>query len=401
MLGTQIRQKDGVFYFISYPAEDLLEKVRFISRFYSEDEKIAAEEVAEGDDVGRFISRIERTDKAFQRELSKQKVAAIENFYETAMTQPPIPGTVLLFTAETLKFDPVGSFENVGNLEEPLGKYLIIDGQHRLAALHFYRQHHPEEAKTIAVPCIIFDGRSEDFATEMFVTINSTPTRINKSHLIDLYEKVSWGAPDKKFAAKLAERLYGDGDSPLRYKINRLGGRSRQEKWILQAELYNELYRWVQADWKELGGRVGAGRASAEIDRCYEMVRDFLKAAERVWGETWGSEAHMVTRPVTLKAMLRVLGDLAREDSDPSEGRQRRWENRLRPWEALRRDFRAEGFYERFPARGQTERVARVYRELARPLALLAKPGPEKETRPRRAAKEQPSSLEPAPAAGP
>ncbi|HRI50664.1 MAG TPA: DGQHR domain-containing protein [Pseudomonadota bacterium] len=401
MLGTQIRQKDGVFYFISYPAEDLLERVRFISRFYSEDDKIAAEEVAEGDDVGRFISRIERTDKAFQRELSKQKVAAIENFYETAMTQPPIPGTVLLFTAETLKFDPVGSFENVGNLEEPLGKYLIIDGQHRLAALHFYRQHHPEEAKTIAVPCIIFDGRSEDFATEMFVTINSTPTRINKSHLIDLYEKVSWGAPDKKFAAKLAERLYGEADSPLRYKINRLGGRSRQEKWILQAELYNELYRWVQADWKELGGRVGAGRASAEIDRCYDMVRDFLKAAERVWGDTWGSAGHMVTRPVTLKAMLRVLGDLAREDSEPAEGRRRRWEERLRPWEALRRDFRAEGFYERFPARGQTERVARVYRELARLLGLLAKAAPEKEARPRRAVKELLSSLEPTPAAGP
>lgn len=367
MLGTQIRQKDGVFYFISYPAEDLLEKVRFISRFYSEGEKIVADEIAEGDDVGRFISRIERTDKAFQRELSKQKVAAIENFYETAMSQPPIPGTVLLFTAETLKFDSVGSFENVGNLEEPSGKYLIIDGQHRLAALHFYRQHHPEDARTISVPCIIFDGRSEDFATEMFVTINSTPTRINKSHLIDLYEKVSWGAPDKKFAAKLAERLYGDSDSPLRYKINRLGGRSKQDKWILQAELYNELLRWVQADWQDL-----SGRPSTNLDRCYDMVRDFLKAAERVWGEVWGHEAFMVTRPVTLKAMLRVLSDLAREDGEPGDGRLRRWEARLEPWSALRREFRAEGFYERFPARGQVERVARVYRELAKPLRLRA-----------------------------
>ncbi len=384
MLGTQIRQKDGVFYFISYPAEDLLEKVRFISRFYSEGEKLAAEEVAPGDDVGRFISRIERTDKAFQRELSRQKVAAIENFYETAMTQPPIPGTVLLFTAETLKFDPVGTFENVGNLEEPAGKYLIIDGQHRLAALHFYRQHHPEDARTIAVPCIIFDGRSEDFATEMFVTINSTPTRINKSHLIDLYEKVSWVAPDKKFAARLAERLYGDSDSPLRYKINRLGGRSKQAKWILQAELYNELYRWVQADWKDLSGRGSAG-----LDSCYEMVRDFLKAAERVWGEAWGHESYMVTRPVTLKAMLRVLADLAREDSVPSVGRAVRWEERLRPWDAMRRDFRAEGFYERFPARGQIERVSRVYRELARPLRLLSQQPPEKEPRARRVAKEQ------------
>ncbi len=376
MLATQIRQKDGVFYFISYPAEDLLNKVRFISRYYSDGETLAAEEVAEGDEVGRFISRIERTDSAFQRELSKQKVAAIENFYETAMTQPPIPGTVLLFTAETLQFDSVGSFENVGNLEEPTGKYLIIDGQHRLAALHFYRQHHSEEARTIAVPCIIFDGRSEDFATEMFVTINSTPTRINKSHLIDLYEKVSWGAADKKLAARLAERLYGDADSPLRYKINRLGGRSKQAKWILQAELYNELYRWVQADWQVL-----KGRGSAAVDVCYELVRDFLKAAERVWGEAWGHEQYMVTRPVTLKAMLRVLADLARSDVEPSVGRVARWEERLRPWDAMRREFRAEGFYERFPARGQVERVARVYRELARPLRLISPLSTDKELR--------------------
>lgn len=397
MLATQIRQKDGVFYFISYPAEDLLEKVRFISRFYGEGEKIAAEEVPEGDEVGRFISRIERTDKAFQRELSKQKVAAIENFYETAMTQPPIPGTVLLFTAETLRFDSVGSFENVGHLEEPTGRYLIIDGQHRLAALHFYRRHHPEDIKTLAVPCIIFDGRSEDFATEMFVTINSTPTRINKSHLIDLYEKVSWGAADKKFAAKVVERLYGDADSPLRYKINRLGGRSKQEKWILQAELYNELLRWVQSDWKEI-----AGRGSAGVDRCYEMVRDFLKAAERIWGEAWGHPAFMVTRPVTLKAMLRVLADLARDEGNAatSEGRVRRWEERLRPWEALRRDFRAEGFYERFPARGQIERVSRVHRELVRPLKLqsLASPLNEPAKKPQRKAKAKP---EPRPVAKP
>ena len=41
MQATQIRQKDGVFYFVSYPAKDLLAKVRFISRFYGEGEEIA------------------------------------------------------------------------------------------------------------------------------------------------------------------------------------------------------------------------------------------------------------------------------------------------------------------------------------------------------------------------
>ena len=29
----------------------------------------------------------------------------------------------------------------------------------------------------------------------------------------------------------------------------RLGGRSKQEKWILQAELYNEIHRWVKQTW--------------------------------------------------------------------------------------------------------------------------------------------------------
>jgi len=37
MIATQIRQKDALFYFASYPSEKLLERVRFISRFYDEE----------------------------------------------------------------------------------------------------------------------------------------------------------------------------------------------------------------------------------------------------------------------------------------------------------------------------------------------------------------------------
>jgi DGQHR domain-containing protein len=363
MLATQVRQKDGVFYFAAYPAEDLLDKVRFISRFYGEGEKIAAEETDPDDEVAGFIAKIEQTDKAFQRQMSKAKVAAIKNFYETAVSQPPIPGTVLLFTADKLRFEAVRPFDNVGNLDEPRGKYLIIDGQHRLAALHFYMKHRRDDAKSIHVPCIIFDGKSEDFATEMFVIINSTPTRINKSHLVDLYERVSWAAPDKKFAARLVDMLYKNGDSPLRYKINRLGGRSKQEKWILQAELFNELHKWATADWKAIAKKSSWQR---EADRYYEVVRDFFKAAEKAWGSAWGSASYMVTRPVTLKAMLRVCIDLAHIDADPAGDRQKRWERRLSGWGEHARNFRGEGFYERFPAKGQVERVARIHRELGR-----------------------------------
>jgi len=364
MIATQIRQKDALFYFASYPAEQLLTKVRFISRFYDEEgEAIQPEQVLEEDDVARFIARIERSDKAFQRQLSRAKVRSIRNFYETAITQPPIPGTVLLFTPQKLRFEAWSDGSGIGKLQEPEEKFLIIDGQHRLAALHFYERTHPEDAKNIQVPCVIFDGRSEDFATEMFVIINSTPTRINKSHLVDLYERVSWAEPDRRFAAQIVEMLYREADSPLRYRINRLGGRSKQEKWILQAELFNEIHRWVKRAWTKIESEGADKRGAA---RYYGMVRDFLKAAAEVWAEAWGDSGYMVTKPVTLKAMIRVCADLVAEDAESGENRVGRWRERLSPWTAQARDFRNEGFYERFPAKGQVERVARVHRELAR-----------------------------------
>ncbi len=362
MHATQIRQKDGIFYFVSYPARELISKVRFISRFYGDGEQITPDKMPLNDDVGQFISRIERADQAFQRTMSHGKVKQLRNFYETAVAQPPIPGTVLLFTNERLNFRSSGE-GGIGTVSEPSSKFLIIDGQHRLAALHFYLKDRPHEASTINVPCIIFDGRSEDFATEMFVIINSTPTRINKSHLVDLYDRVSFAAPDRKFAARLVERLYGENDSPLRYRINRLGTRALREKWILQAELFNELHRWVRGHWRSIQL---AGGSSKEVPRHYAIVRDFLVATREVLRDAWGKDGYMVTKAVTLKALVRVCADLAREDADPEQGRAERWQARLAPWKEMLKQFRDEGFYERFPARGEIERVARIHRELAR-----------------------------------
>jgi DGQHR domain-containing protein len=237
-----------------------------------------------------------------------------------------------------------------------------------LAALHFFRQKHPELAEQVEIPCVVFDGKSADFATEMFVIINSTHTRINKSHLVDLYERVSWETPEKKFAAKVVNLLYEESDSPLRYRINRLGGRSRQEKWILQSELFNEIHKVVQTN-----RRFFDERFQLRADRAYPLIRDYLKAVREVMNSVWGdNERYMFTRDVTLKALLRVFGDLVRnrklvqaweESRDP-----RAFIGAMRPWAELTREFRAEGFYERFPAKGQVERVRRIHLRLSQHL---------------------------------
>jgi hypothetical protein len=55
---------------------------------------------------------------------------------------------------------------------------------------------------------------------------------------------------------------------------------------------------------------------------------------------------------------------------EPAEGRAARWRDRLAPWTEQAKSFRNEGFYERFPAKGQVERVSRIHRELNRLAAI-------------------------------
>jgi DGQHR domain-containing protein len=370
MLATRIVQKEGTFYFIAYKAADLLDRVSFTSRYYFEGEQIEADEPGD-DEVARFIAGIERSEKSFQRVLNRRKIGQIVNFYETAVSQPLIPGTILLFSDETLRFRRSESSDSIGFLSEPQGKFLIIDGQHRLAALHFFRQKHLDQISRVEVPCIVFDGKSADFATEMFVVINSTQTRINKSHLVDLYERVSWETQEKKLAAKIVNLLYEESDSPLRYRINRLGGRSRQEKWILQSELFNEIHKVILANRKFFDEHF-----QMRADRAYTLVRDYLKAVREVMSSIWGdNEKYMFTRDVTLKALLRVFGDFVRnrrliqvweEERSP-----RPFAAAMRPWLDLTREFRSDGFYERFPAKGQVERVRRIHVKLSQSLAQV------------------------------
>jgi len=365
MLATQIRQKEGMFYFVSFKAQDVLSRVRFTSRFYFEGETIEAE--AERDDpIAKFIGSIEKSEKAFQRLLSRRKIRDIVNFYESAELQPAIPGTVLLFSEDVLSFRRVSGYDSIGHLEDPKHGFLIIDGQHRLAGLRFYTERNPEMVDKIDVPCLVFDGKTADFAAEMFVIINSTQTRINRSHLVDLLDRISRYDEETRLAALLVRKLYEEPSSPLQYKINRLGGRSKQEKWILQAELFNELKKLVDNN-DHLFMRDFKGKP----DRGFELIADYLKAVRSVMEKVWGiNDRYKFTTSVTLKAVIRLLGDLAERPNlmgqwleAPSS---RVFEKAISGWAGVADEFRNEGFYERFPAKGQVERVRVIQQRLLR-----------------------------------
>jgi DGQHR domain-containing protein len=379
MLALRMRQKDSEFYFVSWRAEDLLRRVKFETRFYGERGEVvggdADDEEKELDEVEQYVRQIERSSGAFQRELNRRKVRQIRDFFRNETDQPVVPGAVLLFTSEELAFKPVGQYEQMGDLALPRAPFLIIDGQHRLAGLHFYLRE-PDADRRVEVPCVIFDGKAAEFATEMFVIINSTHTRINKSHLVDLYEKIEWGTdPHKKLAARLVRALYDESDSPLRYHVNMLGGRSQRDMWINQAQLYGEVYRFVTRKEAETWTTDGRGLSR---DRAYGFLRDVLRAAKRVFGDAWGdNKKYMVTRDVTLKALIRVAGDVAAKTralglspAAAAGATETSLFKRFEGWAPLVAEFRRDGFYERFPARGQVERVEKIRDRLRRDAGL-------------------------------
>ena len=295
MLAMRMRQKEAEFYFVSYPAEDLLRKVRFVSRFYGErGQVVGGERAHEPDEVETFVTAIEGSAKAFQRELNRRKIRQIRDFFRNETRQPIVPGAVLLFTSEELRFQPVSGYKRLGDLAEPEEKFLIIDGQHRLGGLHFYLQE-PDADRRLEVPCVIFDGKTSEFATEMFVIINSTHTRINKSHLVDLYERIEWGTDqEKKYAAGLVRALYEASDSPLQYHINMLGGRSQQDLWINQAQLFGEIHRLIT---RREALPFFKDKRGWSRDRGYGFLRDVFRATRSTMREAWGdNKRFMVTR---------------------------------------------------------------------------------------------------------
>lgn len=128
-----------------------------------------------------------------------------------------------------------------------------------------------KEAKTKRVPCTAVDRHAEGFATPLFSSTNSTPTRIDKNDLVDLAERVSWATLDRKLAARNCHHLDSQQESPLQFKSDCPGGRSQREQWILQAELFNEIQRAIREDEK----RAWSTRSGVKAEALGEKHQSF------------------------------------------------------------------------------------------------------------------------------
>lgn len=297
---TRIHQKGVDFYLARVAARDLAPLVEFVQRG-SRDKAGGKGPRGVADRVWDALQQVPFDTGSYQREIRATKLQSLVGFFRKIENELPlIPTPIVLAAKEALDVDtrPDGS----AVLHVPLtpGFFGIIDGQHRMLALKIYLDEHPESG--LDVPVVIFTGLPLAHMVELFAVINSTQTRVPRSHIYDLtLERPQRliDAPDLVDAYRVVRFLNTDEASPLQGKIRMTG--TGRGGWVPQAPLIDVLMDLFQdrrtrfhvwLDTPEKKGR---------------FFRNYFEAIRRTMPGPWRQEKKYRLKDAhALRAFLRV-----------------------------------------------------------------------------------------------
>jgi DGQHR domain-containing protein len=313
--------------------------------------------------------RISESEVAYQRPVIRKKIDELVTYYrecKDAATLPAIPGAVIITSEKRFTFTPVAGHHDLGLLQIPEehGVLRVLDGQHRLLALHALSQ--AGESAGIEVPAVLFDSLDARQIVELFVTINAKHTRLNPSHIISLAGRKLYPDPNQALAHDVIRSLNEDETSPLAGDIKMLGmGRGR----VSQAPLAEEI-----VDLLETVEKIGGGARTSELRQgAKRFFLNYIKAIAGVFPTAWAGRKYSIKTGAALRAFIRAAPDvmarardLRRDPFDLNAIREA-----IRPWgERLRdRRFETEGEWKLKLAggtRGTVEVLARELREALR-----------------------------------
>ncbi|MGH7389063.1 MAG: DGQHR domain-containing protein [Candidatus Rokuibacteriota bacterium] len=313
--------------------------------------------------------RISESETAYQRPVIRRKIDELVAYYrecKEAGTLPPIPGAVIITSERRFTFTPVAGHHDVGLLQIPEehGVLRVLDGQHRLLALHALSQ--AGEQMGIEVPAVLFDSLDARQVVELFVTINAKHTRLNPSHIISLSGRKLYPDPNQALAHDVIRSLNEDDTSPLHGEIKMLGtGRGR----VSQAPLAEEM-----VDLLETVEKVGGGARINELrQNAKRFFLNYVKAISTTFPAAWAGRKYSIKTGAALRAFIRVTPDvmarareLRRDAFDAHAIREA-----IKPWADRLRDrrFETEGEWKLKLAggtRGTVELLARELRDALR-----------------------------------
>jgi DGQHR domain-containing protein len=308
--------------------------------------------------------RISESDTAYQRPVIRRKIDELVAYYrecKEAATLPAIPGAVIITSEKRFTFTPISGHHELGLLQIPeeFGVLRVLDGQHRLLALHALSQ--SGENAGLEVPAVLFDALDARQIVELFVTINAKHTRLNPSHIISLAGRKLYPDPNQALAHDIIRSLNEDDSSPVHGEIRMLGtGRGR----VSQAPLGEEI-----VDFFETVEKIGGSARIQELRHgAKRFFLNYLKAIAATFPTAWASRKHSIKTGAALRAFIRVAPDVmarARElRRDPLDLHAIR--EAIKPWSERVRDrrFETEGEWKQKLTGGTRGTVEILTREL-------------------------------------
>jgi DGQHR domain-containing protein len=365
----RVKQFGVEFYQASFSAKDIDRLVKFEVLGYTggpeQEEQRRPSRTARGRVNWEMLERrIGESESAYQRPVIRRKIDELVAYYrecKDAGTLPAIPGAVIITSEKRFTFTPLSSHHDLGLLQIPEehGVLRVLDGQHRLLALHALSQ--AGENLGIEVPAVLFDTLDARQIVELFVTINAKHTRLNPSHIISLAGRKLYPDPNQALAHDVIRSLNEDDTSPLHGEVKMLGsGRGR----VSQAPLAEEI-----VDLLETVEKVGGAARIQELRQgAKRFFLNYLKAVAGVFPTAWAGRKYSIKTGAALRAFIRVSPDViarVREmRRDPYELHAIR--EAIRPWGDRLRDrrFETEGEWKLKLAGGTRGTVEVLTREL-------------------------------------
>src|SRR5438034_2848433 len=363
----RVKQFGVEFFQASFSAKDIDRLVKFEVLGYAGAEVPAApKRAASRSRVNWELleKRIAESEAAYQRPVIRRKLDELVTYYKEckdAGTLPAIPGAVIITSEKRFTFTPVAGHHDLGLLQIPEehGVLRVLDGQHRLLALHALSQ--GGETISIEVPAVLFDSLDARQIVELFVTINAKHTRLNPSHIISLAGRKLYPDPNQALAHDVIRSLNEDETSPLHGEIKMLGtGRGR----VSQAPLAEEI-----VDFLETVEKLGSGGKIQELRHgAKRFFLNYVKALSTTFPAAWAGRKYSIKTGAALRAFIRAAPDvmartreLRRDPFDLNAIREA-----IKPWAERLRDrrFETEGEWKLKLAGGTPGTVEILTREL-------------------------------------
>src|SRR5437773_1062437 len=291
----RVKQFGVEFYQAGLSAKDIDRLVKFEVLGYSGGPKDEAPKKGRSGARARvnwdmLEKRIAESETAYQRPVIRRKIDELVTYYKEckdAGTLPAIPGAVIITSEKRFTFTPVAGHHDLGLLQIPEehGVLRVLDGQHRLLALHALSQ--AGETIAIEVPAVLFDSLDARQIVELFVTINAKHTRLNPSHIISLAGRKLYPDPNQALAHDVIRSLNEDETSPLHGEIKMLGtGRGR----VSQAPLAEEI-----VDFLETVEKLGSGGKIQEIRQgAKRFFLNYVKALSTTFPTAWAGRKYSI-----------------------------------------------------------------------------------------------------------